>query len=238
MKLDVNIAFPSPRRVTTVLLTIIAALLALSLAGQFLRLEMGYDFAKGFIPLFYVDFETNIPTWYSSMALMLAAFLSGILTLAARKPPNGDAVFWAGIFFIFALLSLDEIAMIHEMPIDSMKESFEFSGFLGYPWVIPASVVVMGVALLYLRFVLRRPPLIRNLIILSGIVFVGGAIGVEMVSAWWVEQSGTESWPYVITVTIEEGCEMTGIAIFIHALMLSLHEQVSGIHLTLQKPAR
>jgi hypothetical protein len=52
------------------------------------------------------------------------------------------------------------------------------------------------------------------LIILAGVVFVGGAIGVEMISAWIVEQSDVENWPYVITVTIEEGCEMTGVAIF------------------------
>ena len=77
----IELNLPSPRRLTSVLMTIILALLALSLVVQILRLELGYGHFKGFVPLFFVYYESNIPTCFSSLALMLASILSGFLSL-------------------------------------------------------------------------------------------------------------------------------------------------------------
>ena len=234
----IELNLPTPRRLTSVLMTIILALLALSLVGQFSRLELGYDTVKGLVPMFFVDYESNIPTWYSSMALMLASVLAGFLALTSKRVAKENVIYWAGIWLLFMLLSLDEIVGIHERAIEPLNEIYDFTGFLGYSWVILGAIAVAIFTALFLRFVLRQRPFVRNLIILSGVVFVGGAIGVEMISAWIDAQRGLENWQYVIAVTIEEGCEMTGVAIFIHALMLVLHDQIEKIHLSMYAEGR
>ena len=55
--------------------------------------------------------------------------------------------------------------------------------------------------------------------ITSGAIFVLGAIGFEMLSGWQAEVSGKRTYLYMIFYTCEEALEMTGIAIFIYALL-------------------
>jgi hypothetical protein len=92
------------------------------------------------------------------MALMLASMLAGFLALTSRKVANGNVIHWAGIWLLFLLLSLDEVAEIHEKISDRIQDAFGFTGFLSFSWVIPGAIAVAIVTSLYLRFVFRRPP--------------------------------------------------------------------------------
>ena len=77
----------------------------------------------------------------------------------------------------------------------------------------------MGV--LYLRFLLRIPPQTRNLIVLGGLFYVTGAIGIELVgSGLWADDAADRGWEYYALVAVEETFEMLGVAIFLYALML------------------
>ncbi len=58
--------------------------------------------------------EGNLPTWYSASQLLLIAFLVGVLAVVEREGSQGQfrVILTAG--FAFVLLSLDEVAQIHE----------------------------------------------------------------------------------------------------------------------------
>ena len=159
--------------------------------------------------LFDVDEEDAIPTWYSTSALLLA---SGLLFLISqRKRADRDAWVrsWYGLALTFAALSLDEVAGFHET-LNSMVD---------YSWAIPGGIAAALFGLVYLRFLWHLPTRTRWLFVVSGCVFLGGAVGVEMSTDWYDDQDLLDTLAYNLWNTVEEGMEMGGIVLFIHALL-------------------
>ena len=54
---------------------------------------------------------------------------------------------------------------------------------------------------------------------MAGAIYIGGAIGMEMLGGYFVEVYGQKSFVYFLISTIEEFLEMFGIAVFIYALL-------------------
>ena len=53
-------------------------------------------------------------------------------------------------------------------------------------------------------------------------MYVGGALGLEVVGSYLATRLGRESIPYEATVIVEEFCEMVGVVIFLYALHVHL----------------
>jgi hypothetical protein len=216
---SMRLSLPKVRHLSDALLTVVAVLIGLSLAGQCAKHLLGHTMLKGFVPAFYVDMESSVPTWYSSMALATAGLLLGLI--AAAKFNSGDSYrwHWTTLGILFVLLSLDEIAMIHELPIEPLRERFDAGGLLYYTWVVPGAVLVGLVGLCYLRFAMSLPRRTQLLLALAGILFVGGAIGVEMLSGAQADLTGEENFDYAMIVTLEEFLEMLGVVVLIRCLL-------------------
>lgn len=105
-----------------------------------------------------------------------------------------------------------------------LQEMFETGGLLTYAWVIPAGIACAAVGLAYLRFLGDLPPAIRWRFVIGGALFLTGALVLEMIEGRYDTQRGVENMPYRIMVAIEESLEMTGIVIFISALLTYLSE--------------
>ena len=178
--------------------------------------------SKQFVRLFILD-ELSIPTWYSSTLLLISSLLLGVIAYL-KKAANGDYVFhWTLLALIFLFMSIDDSAELHE------RLNF-FQIYIGgiklkYSWILFGAVFVFIVFLLYFRFIFKLPSKIRNLFILSGILFVLGAIGLELIG--WTHKAlffqGKYLW--IIISTLEESLEMLGTVIFIYALLkyIELH---------------
>ena len=54
---------PLPKRISDTLFVVVLLLISLSLAGQGAKYLLGHDKLKGFVPSFYVDCESTVPTW-------------------------------------------------------------------------------------------------------------------------------------------------------------------------------
>jgi hypothetical protein len=197
---------------------LIAALLALSLAGQFSKYVLGHGNLKGLVGLFDVDGESSLPTWYSSAALALAALLLAAAAAVHRWRRLGDQRAWAGLAALVLLLSVDEVAGIHECAIEPLRSAWNLSGVWYYAWVIPGMALVAIVGLAYARFWWRLPPRTRWWFLVAAAVFVGGALGVEMVSAAWASAHGEQNLTYALIISVEEAMEMSGVAILICAV--------------------
>ena len=91
-------------------------------------------------------------------------------------------------------------------------------GALYFTWVIPGMIFVAAVAIGFLSFLIQLPARTRNLFLAAGTVFVGGAIGVEMLSAIEADAHTQYSLSYALIITLEETMEMLGIVLFIYAL--------------------
>lgn len=224
---DATTGFVLPaKRVLLVLMSIICALTVISLfTYQLVQMgerHGGYGL-NTIIRLFNVDNEANIPTWYSSIALFAVAAL---VVYIVRLKPRRDRYLWHWkvLAAAFIYLSLDEFAQLHEMVNSPIREAFNTDGFLYYPWVVLAVLCLIVFVAVFARFLWHLPARTRWLFICAGAVFVSGAIVIEALSSYYETEYGIRSLSYQLAMTAEEFCEMTGVAVFIYALLEYINE--------------
>ena len=194
------------------------ALLALASAVvNFARLEHGADTLLGFGQAFDVRREGNVPTWFSS-ALLLAC--SAVLAAVSMRA-GADARHWLVLAVLFALLSMDETASLHEQFGTVGRRFDDRPGWLVRPWVVLAAPVVIAVLVAYVPFFRRRPRPVRRAFGLGAVLFVGGALGVELVEIA-LSDGARDTAPLTIATSVQELMEMLGAAAFLHGGMLAL----------------
>jgi hypothetical protein len=184
--------------------------------------------------LFDLDRETSIPTYFATIILSLSAFLLGVIAQKYRQSNRSYFYYWAGLSLVFVYLTLDEAAAIHENLIRPIRDALSTSGVLYYAWVIPYGLLLLLLAAVYARFVWQLPPKTRLLFILGGGVFVAGAIGFELIGGYYADFWGTESITYSLLTMIEEVLEMSGISIFIYALLDYIGQTFPQIEVVVQ----
>lgn len=220
-----------PRRPTSVkvLLALVAAsvtLAALSLGGQYVRFFLGHDTVFGLIRQFDVDSEANLPSWYSSALLAASALLLGVAARASRKRREGVARDWEWLAGVFVFLSIDEMAQFHEMLIGPVRAIGPFNPYFHFAWVIPGLVFTAAVGVASIGFLRSIPRRTAWMFVVAGLIYVSGAIGMEMIDGHYFEvhhlsykiHNGTD-FTYAVLVTIEELLEMLGAGAMVYALL-------------------
>lgn len=198
-----------------------AALVVVGLAALMLiaRYGFGYRGTTGVGRLFTLDAESNLPTWFSSALLLAAALLLWLLGRQGATE-GGQRVrgYWYGLATIFTFLSIDETAQMHESLTERLRAVVPTEGALYYGWVIPAALFVMVVGLVYLRFLRLLPSRTAGLMALAGALYVGGAVGMEMVGAWldFTGRFRIGSLGYTLVTMMEETLEMAGVILFVY----------------------
>jgi hypothetical protein len=118
---------------------------------------------------------------------------------------------------------------LHELSIAPIRSAFGTTGLLYYGWIVPAGICVALLVLSYRRFLRSLPSRTRHLFLLAGAIFVGGAIGIEAVSGLHASVHGEESLIYHLIITVEELLEMSGVVLFIYALMDYMGRQIGRL---------
>lgn len=231
-------------RLIRLMILIALALTALSVTGLVVRHTMvkgveGRQWLDHPIRHFDLNREGNTPTLYQALSLLLcAAALWGIGYAEAANPTNGAAGHdrrratpraWRGLALIFLYLACDEHFKLHERTIDPLRAWLNIrEGVLRYAWVIPGAAVVALVALAYARFWFRLPRDTRWRFALAAVLFVGGALGMELVAGRVHTDFGYNSLPYIAAAQVEEVLEMAGVIVFMHALLRHAAVHVEG----------
>lgn len=213
-------------------LTMIALCLALlSIGARYIEELIGEEnltpLVSNFLWTLGVDHEESIPTWYSTSLLLGCAGLLGVISLAKRASQDRFARHWVGLALIFLYLSIDEGAALHEMFTRPLRELFGATGVIFFAWVIIGVPLVLIFVLAYLRFLLHLPVHIRNLFVLAGGMYVGGAVVIEGIAAnqWYLNDGSTLF--YSAISSVEEFFEMTGVIVLIYTLLSYIrHAQV------------
>lgn len=226
----------TPARVTVALLCIVAALViihALSLFGYF---ELGRDHQLGLFRLFNLSEEGNVPTWFAATTLLLSASLFATIWRSARATGDRYARHWGFLALIFLFIAIDEAASIHELFILPVRELLAAEGALYFAWVVPYGIAVIAFALVYARFLLAIPRRTAVGLAAAALVFVSGALGMEMVSPWVYDWTGDVSLPMFMLLLVEETLEMLGVAILVHALLDHLARSDARVELRFRGP--
>ncbi len=208
-----------PKRITQFLIFVVLGLNLASLTGQFYKYSLDSDTSTALIQKLNVDGEYTIPSIFSSCALLSCSII--LAKIAVNKNKNHDQYtrHWFGLSIIFLYLAIDETISLHEQLIPPLRKALNAGGLFHYTWVIPGIIFVLVILLLFWQFLRHLPTKIRNLFWISGGIFVGGAIGMEMISGYYTDLYNSDNITYAALTTLEELLEMLGIVIFIHALL-------------------
>ncbi len=192
-----------------------------------------------YIRLFDFNTETNIPTFFSSILLLICGVLL-LCIVIFRKNQQAQYIAWLGLALIFFFLSIDEFSSIHEKFTHPTRELLGSSqkGLLYYAWVIPYGIALISLAILYLKFLKSLPPKILKLFLLSGFVFLLGAIGFEMIGGKHVEIHGEENVLTAIYYSIEELLEMLGAALFAYSLLCYIITQFTSFQIIIEEKSK
>lgn len=206
-----------------------------SIAGQLFEHFTGHVHVYGLLRLFDLDEESNIPTFHSALLLLLAALLLAIIGVLKKRSHAPYSLQWSILALLFMYLAVDEVARFHEL---LGRPAFELMGGGAHgifyrTWVIPAIAFLFLLALFYLRFLLHLPKRTKLLFCLAAILYIGGAVGAEMIGGWYGERYGFDTFIYIALVTLEESLEMAGVIVFIHALLTYIETHYGQIRLCL-----
>lgn len=220
---DLSIRF-APDRVAF-FLSAIALLLVFSSAAV-----LTADYLTGYnsvvihklVKLFDLDLEVNVPTFFSVGLLLSASLLLAVVTTIVRKNKGKHVLGWAILSGGFLFMAFDELASVHERFIEPMRAilGVENAGIFYYAWVVPAFGLLLVLGVMYLRFLIALPAKTRNLLILAGAMFLGGAVGLELFEGVFV----ADRLLYNTFVTFEESLEMGGVILLIWTLLRYLQE--------------
>ena len=191
-------------------------LVALGVAGGYLRLVHGEELRQA-VWLFDLGSERTFATWYASTLLLLSAALLAVLAAVCRRTGRArEAVRWGGLALVFALLSADEVAGAHEWTAHVTPSG---RGLFYYSWVFFGLAFVAVLGVVYLPFVLRQVRRFRALLLVAALLFVGGALGVEMLNGWLNDNHPDAHLAYMLMTALEESLELAGVLVFVYALL-------------------
>lgn len=189
----------------------VGVLLGMHVVLQVLHFEV-VEIPWYFRQIFDVDEEDSFPTWYSASVLLLTSVCLWINARRMRTVKDPMRWHWLGLAIGFLVLSIDEIAGMHE----TMNSLTEVS------WALPGAVVAAVVGGAYLAFLVRLDRKTAIQFVIGGAIFVGGAVGVELYTERYLENDQLNTLAYNLWNGLEEGMEMVGVLIFLRALLVSM----------------
>ena len=217
----------NPKKTLIFLFALVAALVGLSIWGQHMRF-FGVGDARGawheaFIDImmssFYLDYESNVPTFINALMLFIPALLLAAIGAWKNIIKDKFRFQWNALAFIFFLLSIDEVASFHERLIKPMRAIAGAEGFFFFAWIIPgiAAIALFGFA--FLTFFLHLETKFKVLFFFSLAVYISGVIGGEMVSGYYAANLGQKNYIYAVVASLEESVEMFGCSLIIYSLL-------------------
>ncbi len=211
-------ALSTERSFTTLKRGLVAASLALGALGliaEVVNHRLHRLAFRPWIAFFSLSFEHNAPTWYASTLLFACALAVGSVASRVDRLGLPFRRRWRALSIIFGYLSLDEATEIHEY----FGGTLRLGGALHFAWIIPASLLLVAFGVAYLRFVLALPRDARRRFVVAGVIYVGGALVMELPLGWWTSRHGAENLGYALIDWVEEMLELAGASLFLLAVL-------------------
>ena len=215
-----------PGQTARLLATISGVLVAISLVVKAIHSPIVE--VLGLRALLNVDNEANIPSLFSSLLLLGAGLLLFVVAARSAEANPGHRRYWRALGWIFLFMGVDEATSIHEHlnfvghVLRRIGVGGMYEGAFAWPWVIPGVIVVLIVTVAFARFVFALPGRTRTLLIASAVVYISGALVLEMVGGLAGAGTGVPGpglTPAVLVAHVEELLEMLGVTLFIYALL-------------------
>ena len=222
MSREVSLGHVSPQQVCSFLCKISLSFFLLHCASEALIHFAGVseNFYQDFFDAINLDEEFNLTAIYSGLLLYASSFLLKEIGTSCKNNKSKD---WILLSKVFLFLAFDEVFQIHELFVISDLRQYVHPS-LASIWVIPYGVLFIVFSFRFVPFFLRLRSRISVLSLISGGVYVLGAIAVEALNSWLVRtgQISRSGFYNELISGFEELFEMLGVIIFLYALLLEL----------------
>lgn len=225
-----------PRPLMRALFVLLALFLCASVGFQLLAAARPDNAAlQGLMRATNVDREGNLPSLYNTLLLLApAGLLAWLASLWAADRPARRG--WRLLSWVFVYLAADEYLHWHELLMTPLRQVLGVDGFLRYAWVVPYAGLVLAVLLGVLPLLRRLERADLRAFLIAGGLYVMGAMGLELVGGQMETLLGVGNALVLPLTTLEEALEMTGLILFIGALLRLLVRVRPGGGLTLRLP--
>lgn len=217
-----------PLRVFLTLVGVGIVLLVLHLVFQHLNLSYNEKHGQVFeiSNRFDVDDEASVPTWFSQVIWIGISAASVVAVRLSRK--KTERKLWVIMAFIAIFFSVDEVAGIHELSLQSLHLLFfgleQSSSSLNAWWLVLPIILAFGVWFLTKLYRVLRPKQ-WVLMILGGALFMAGAVGFELLG----NDIPHNTFYYQGIITgAEEGLEMLGGTVVLYAILKHLDDNYAA----------
>lgn len=175
---------------------------------------------------FDLDAESNIPTWYQAALLGLIAGVLFSTATVAKRSRAGHVLHWRGLAVTFVVLSLDEVAQLHELlggrqdaPGSRLTDLFGLRDLVYFDWVAAGVAFVLILGVLLLPLFLRLPRRTLVLLTTAAGLYLLGAVGFETLAGDYGRDLTGDPMTYSLIVAAEEGLEGLGSVIAIYGFL-------------------
>jgi hypothetical protein len=160
--------------------------------------------------------EANLPTFVSTVNLLVAGLLCALIQRAASLRGERAPRQWLLLGAVFVGLAADEAAQLHEL-LRHARGLFPDTSLVNvrHAWLLAGAPVALFLAAAMVPFLVSLPRNLSRSFLLAGVLFAAGVLGWELVGSLMLRAGiGVESPLYQARRLCEEACEMYGIALF------------------------
>lgn len=222
---------------------IACAILAAHCLAMVSKYGFGRDYVFGIVPMFDFYEEGNIPTYFSTINLLLTAGLLHSIAEMVSRTSRRLAIPWRVLAFGFLFMSIDEFCDAR-MIISTMSKALMNSQnitsvpYFSVAWTVPITAIVILLAVYFVPFLLRLRKVYLINFAIAGSLFVLATLGLETIEGYHAKETqGVRDFTFMVYVTIEEIIEIFAIIYFQHYLIAYMKENFSDREAMLRRAA-
>jgi hypothetical protein len=227
----------APKRFAYVLTLGALSLACVNIAIHFCIYILGYDQLLEFARPFTFRGNSTVAKWFATANLLLCTLLLAIIARGKIQETDGYRHHWSALALIFCAISLEEAVGLHELTSKPLSSVFPATGLLFHTWVVLGVLFTAIVALIYARFLGHLPSKTKRLFLLAATLYVGGALGMEIIRGPYNEAYGAKHMIAEILKSIEEIFQMLGVVVFIYTLLSYIGEHIKEVTLYIDNKA-
>ena len=214
-----------------VLKCVLVTIITLGILRELIIAQVGTETVLKDLRHFTLDAERNLTSWFESATMAASSLMLFLMAVLVRQRDGRNWFHWLLLGLIFMLMSIDEEVSFHEVSVAPLRNAFGLSDIFYYSWVLLATPLVIAVGLYFIPFLLRlrRETAIR--FVIAGAVFVSGALGTEFILGHLATTSGMQTFAYVAVADLQECMEITGMTMFLIALLRHLAAEAPSLHI-------
>ena len=215
---------------------------ALGFAAEYAGTMEDHDVLWAFARLFDFGQEGNFINWYQSVTLFGCAVLLGVIALLKKHARAPSVALWVLMALVMAFVGVDEAAQIHDLTMNAVIAALsgdevspengargEDAAFGSSMWMLIYVPVLIVLGFVYIRFFLALPKRTRWGFAIAAGLYIGGAVGVELIYEKVSEAAGGDTAAAFALDAASELGEMLGVAVFAGTLAAYIAREHGGM---------